>query len=45
VATVWRVVTAEEATLDHEGAVISEQVCKVIVAADLEVPDLKVDSK
>lgn len=44
-AVVEVVVTAELATFDHEGVVIELLVCKVIVAADFEVPDMKVLSK
>lgn len=39
------VVTAPLVTLDQDGARISVLVCSVIVAADLEVPVLKVLSK
>jgi len=39
------VVTEPLVTLDQEGASMAELVCNVIVAADFDVPDIKVDSK
>ena len=44
-AAVEVVVIAVFVTFDQEGAVIEVLSCKVMVAADLEVPVLKVPSK
>ena len=44
-AAVEVVVIAVFVTFDQEGAVIDVLVCRVMVAADLEVPVLKVPSK